>query len=356
MLEVKNLTKQYGYKRAVDDISFTVNRGEILGFLGPNGAGKSTTMNMITGYLSSTSGSVTIDGHDILDDPIAAKSKIGYLPELPPLYMDMTVQEYLDFMFDLKKVSLPKKQHIAEICALARITDVYTRMIRNLSKGYRQRVGVAQALLGNPDLLILDEPTVGLDPSQVVEIRNLIKELGKKHTVILSSHILSEVQATCERVIIIDHGHIVADNTPDGLARDMSTDHSVTVRLEGPVAEVHPALKALPDLVTCNVVGLREPPLVYEYTLEARPGVDIRRAVFAFAASHNWPLLTMRSAELTLEEIFLKITSGSYAAPAPVSQEEKAKIEAAVDSAVQEAASGDGSDLGKENDNKGGEE
>ena len=190
MLEVKNLVKRYGSKYAVNDISFTVERGEILGFLGPNGAGKSTTMNIITGYLSSTEGTVTIDGHEILEDPIAAKSHIGYLPEQPPLYMDMTVKEYLNFMYELKKVKLPRQQHIEEICRTVKIDHVYTRLIRNLSKGYKQRVGVAQALLGSPELLILDEPTVGLDPKQIIEIRNLIKELGKNHTVILSSHIL----------------------------------------------------------------------------------------------------------------------------------------------------------------------
>lgn len=349
MLEVKNLTKQYGHKCAVDNISFTAKRGEILGFLGPNGAGKSTTMNMITGYLSSTSGTITIDGHDILDDPIAAKSKIGYLPELPPLYMDMTVREYLDFMFDLKKISLPKKQHIEEICALIEITDVYERMIRNLSKGYRQRVGVAQALLGNPDLLILDEPTVGLDPSQVAEFRGLIRRLGEKCAVILSSHILELVQLTCDRVVIINHGRILADNTIEALTQDVSTDHHLIVRMEGPVKEVHAALSQIPGLLYCNVNGCREQPMVYEFTLEAPPGVDIRRNIFSLAQSHNWPLLMMRSAELTLEEIFLKITSGSYevSAPAAVSEEDKAKIEAAVDSAA---------DTSEANEDKGGEE
>ena len=349
MLEVKNLTKQYGHKCAVDNISFTAKRGEILGFLGPNGAGKSTTMNMITGYLSSTSGTITIDGHDILDDPIAAKSKIGYLPELPPLYMDMTVREYLDFMFDLKKVSLPKKQHIAEICELIEITDVYERMIRNLSKGYRQRVGVAQALLGNPDLLILDEPTVGLDPSQVAEFRGLIRRLGQKCAVILSSHILELVQLTCDRVVIINHGRILADNTIEALTQDVSTDHHLTVRIEGPIKEVHAALNQIPGLIYCNVVGCREQPMVYEFHLEAQPGLDIRRNIFSLAQEHNWPLLMMRSAELTLEEIFLKITSGSYEIPAstPVSEEDKAKIEAAVDSAA---------GASETNNDKGGEE
>ena len=218
MIEVKNLTKRYGSNLALNHIHFSLEEGTILGFLGPNGAGKSTTMNIITGYLSPTEGSITVDGFDTLENPLEAKKRIGYLPEIPPLYTDMTVKEYLNFMYDLKKVKLPRKEHIAEICSLVKIDDVYGRLIANLSKGYRQRVGIAQALLGNPPVLILDEPTVGLDPKQIIEIRNLIKSLGRKHTVILSSHILSEVQAVCERVIVINRGSIVADGTPDSLA------------------------------------------------------------------------------------------------------------------------------------------
>ena len=221
MVEVSNITKCYGDKKAVDNVSFTVNSGEILGFLGPNGAGKSTTMNIITGYLSSSSGTVTIDGCEILDDPKGAKSKIGYLPEIPPLYMDMTVQKYLEFMYDLKKVKLDKEEHIEEVCRLVKISSVSHRLIKNLSKGYKQRVGLAQALLGNPPVLILDEPTVGLDPKQIIEIRNLVKSLGKKHTVILSSHILSEVQAICDRVVIISNGRVVADELTENLSKTL---------------------------------------------------------------------------------------------------------------------------------------
>ena len=221
MIEVKKLTKRYGMNKAVDNISFTVNDGEILGFLGPNGAGKSTTMNMLTGYLSATAGLAKINGHEILDDPIAAKQNIGYLPEQPPLYLDMTVKAYLDFVFDLKRVKLPRKQHIAEVCERTRITHVYNRLIKNLSKGYRQRVGMAQAMLGYPPVLILDEPTVGLDPNQIIEVRDLIKDLGKQHTIILSSHILPEVQAICSRVIVINKGKLVADDTPDNLSRSL---------------------------------------------------------------------------------------------------------------------------------------
>ena len=218
MIEVKHLTKQYGDKLAVNDISFTVEDGEILGLLGPNGAGKSTTMNMLTGYISSTSGQALINGIDILEDPIKAKAQIGYLPELPPLYLDMTVMGYLNFVYDLKKCKLPRRSHLKDVCNLCRISDVSGRVIKHLSKGYRQRVGIAAALLGTPKIIILDEPTVGLDPAQMIEIRSLIRDLGKTHTVILSSHILSEVQTVCDRVLIIAHGRLVAQGTPEELA------------------------------------------------------------------------------------------------------------------------------------------
>lgn len=314
MLEVKNLVKRYGSKYAVNDISFTVERGEIVGFLGPNGAGKSTTMNIVTGYLSSTSGTASIDGHEILEDPIAAKSCIGYLPEHPPLYMDMTVKEYLNFVYDLKKVKLPRQKHIEEICNTVKIAHVYDRMIRNLSKGYKQRVGVAQALLGNPELLILDEPTVGLDPNQIIEIRNLIKELGKNHTIILSSHILSEVQAVCDRVIVINDGKLIADDTPDHLSRSMSSETGLAVRIEGPVTEVTAAVRALENVDSCNPMGEKEKG-VFEYMIEPKDEKDIRRDIFGLACEKNWPILSMRSTEMTLEEIFLKLTSGEYVAP-----------------------------------------
>lgn len=316
MLEVKSLTKTYGEKRAVDDISFTVNRGEILGFLGPNGAGKSTTMNIITGYLSSTSGSVLIDGFDILSDPIRAKRKIGYLPEHPPLYLDMTVKEYLGFMFDLKKVRAPKKPHIESICELVRIADVYGRLIKNLSKGYRQRVGIAQAMLGSPDLLILDEPTVGLDPKQIIEIRALIKDLGESHTVVLSSHILPEVQAVCERVIVINRGKLVADDTPDHLSHSMSTDHKLTVRIDGPEDKVHELLRALPSMQDVRRLGGRERDGVYEFSIETENNTDVRREMFRRLAERNWPILSLRSSELSLEDIFLSLTSDDGPSPA----------------------------------------
>jgi ABC-2 type transport system ATP-binding protein len=214
MIEVQHLSKRYGENVALNDISFSVDENTVVGFLGPNGAGKSTTMNIITGYLSASSGVVNVGGYNTLDDPNEVKKQIGYMPEVPPLYTDMTVEEYLDFIYDLKKVTLPRKKHINEICSLVKIREVYHRLIGNLSKGYRQRVGFAQALIGNPPVLILDEPTVGLDPKQIIDMRNLIKNLGKNHTVILSSHILPEIQAVCERILIINRGNLVADGPP----------------------------------------------------------------------------------------------------------------------------------------------
>lgn len=306
MIEVKDLTKKYGETAVVDHISFTVGDGEILGFLGPNGAGKSTTMNMLTGYLSSTSGTAKIAGIDILEDPIEAKKHIGYLPEHPPLYLDMTVKEYLDFMYDLKKVTGNRKEQIMEICRQVKIDHVYGRAIKNLSKGYRQRVGIAQALLGSPDILILDEPTVGLDPKQIIDIRTLIKELGEKHTVILSSHILPEVQAVCERVIVINKGKLVADDTPDNLSRSMSTDHKLILRVDGPEEEVYRLLSKIPGMLEVSKLGVREDG-VYDFSVEAKKGEDIRREIFKRLAERSWPILSMRSSELTLEDIFLQL-------------------------------------------------
>lgn len=233
MIEVRNLTKSYSNgEKAVDNISFTVGEGEILGFLGPNGAGKSTTMNILTGYISSTDGSAVIGGVDVLEEPIVAKRKIGYLPEQPPLYPDMTVDEYLRFIHELKKSKLPKNTHLNEICELVKVNDVRGRLIRNLSKGYRQRVGLAGALVGNPPILILDEPTVGLDPKQIIEIRTLIKQLGRNHTVILSSHILPEVQAVCDKIVIINEGKIVADGDLEGLRSRFKTETDEELSLE----------------------------------------------------------------------------------------------------------------------------
>ncbi len=312
MIEVKNLTKSYGNKHAVNDISFTVNQGEILGFLGPNGAGKSTTMNILTGYISSTSGTAKIDGHDILDDPIEAKKHIGYLPEHPPLYPDMTVQEYLEFVYQLKKARQPMKAHIDDVCRRVKITDVQKRIIKNLSKGYQQRVGLAQALIGNPEVLILDEPTVGLDPKQIIEIRNLIKTLGQRHTIILSSHILPEVQAVCDRVIVINKGKLVADDTAENLSHNLTEDFRYIARIEGPEEEVEKLLQGISGIVEVQSLGQKEPG-VCEYSLEAEPGSDVRRELFKRLADRNYPLLGLKTTELTLEDIFLQLTQDSSA-------------------------------------------
>ncbi len=308
MVEVKNLTKRYGKTTAVDNISFSVENGEVLGFLGPNGAGKSTTMNIITGYISSSSGTVTVDGDEILRDPKAVKKKIGYLPEIPPLYVDMTVRKYLEFMFDLKKVKLPKAEHIDEVMRLVKITDVSERLIKNLSKGYRQRVGFAQALLGNPPVLILDEPTVGLDPKQIIEIRKLIRSLGKKHTVIFSSHVLSEVSATCDRIIVISNGKIVADAKTEELSSSISGDEKLSLDIEGSQSTVLNALKVIPGVLKIRKtrdIGEN----VSRYIVEYKTETDIRRSVFKAMAAADCVILDMQSGNETLEESFLKLVS-----------------------------------------------
>lgn len=308
MIEVNHLTKKYGANKAIDDVSFSIEEGTIVGFLGPNGAGKSTTMNIITGYLSASAGTVTVDNKDTLEAPNEVKKLIGYLPEQPPLYLDMTVKEYLNFMYELKKVTLPRTKHIEEICDLTKISDVSHRLIGNLSKGYRQRVGIAQALLGNPPVLILDEPTVGLDPKQIIEIRNLIQRLGRNHTIILSSHILSEVQAVCERIIVIHKGRVVADGATDTLAHDLSKEHKLIVRVEGPEREIIHAVEGLKDVVEVYSLGEKEAG-VYELSIEAEPGAEIRRALFALLSRKGWPLFAMRNTDLTLEDLFLQLTA-----------------------------------------------
>lgn len=308
MVEVKNLTKRYGNTTVVDNISFSVDSGEILGFLGPNGAGKSTTMNMITGYISSTSGTVTVNGAEVLDNPKKVKSNIGYLPEIPPLYVDMTVKKYLEFMFDLKKVKLPKDEHISEVMRLVKISDVSGRIIKNLSKGYRQRVGFAQALLGNPPILILDEPTVGLDPQQIIEIRNLIRSLGKKHTVIFSSHVLSEVSATCDRIIVISNGKIVADEKTENLSSSISGEQKLRLDIEGSSSTVLDALKIIPGVIKIRKqydIGKN----TARYIIEYQNDIDIRRDVFRAIANAGCIILDMQSGNETLEDSFLKLVS-----------------------------------------------
>lgn len=308
MVEVKNLSKKYGNKNALCDVNFSLDDGDVLGFLGPNGAGKSTTMNIITGYISSTTGTVTVDGDEILENPIAVKRKIGYLPEQPPLYADMTVKAYLSFMYDLKKVKLNKKQHIEEICKLVKIDNVYGRIIKHLSKGYKQRVGIAQALLGKPRLLILDEPTVGLDPNQIVEIRNLIKTLGEKHTIILSSHVLSEVQSICNRIIVINNGEIVADDTTSNLSSDFSTENRLILSVEGDKDKILSELKSILGVknVTVNKLGSDS---AAEYTVIYDKNNDIRSTVFSKMAEINCPIISMNSNNITLEDVFRKLTS-----------------------------------------------
>lgn len=313
MIEVQNLSKHFGDKKAVDNISFKAENGEILGFLGPNGAGKSTTMNILTGYISCTEGKALIDGIDILENPIKAKSKIGYLPEQPPLYLDMTVKEYLNFVYDLKKCKLPKNSHLKDVCNLVKIDHVYNRIIKNLSKGYKQRVGLAQALVGNPNVLILDEPTVGLDPNQIIEIRSLIKKLGKNHTVILSSHILSEVQAVCDKIVVINDGKIVADDTEDNLSKALDNEHRILARIDGDKSKVLACIKAIHDVESCSADIMREEN-VWEYRIEAKQGADVRRKLFTAMAENGFYILELKSSELSLEDIFLKLTMGESVA------------------------------------------
>lgn len=308
MIEVRNLTKRYGEKLVVDNASFTVNAGEIVGFLGRNGAGKTTTMNMITGYISSTSGTALVDGHDILKEPAEVKKRIGYLPEQPPLYMDMTVNEYLAFAADIKKVSRKnRKEHLDRIKELVRITDVSSRIIGNLSKGYKQRVGLAEALVGNPPVLILDEPTVGLDPTQIIEIRHLIKGLGKEHTIILSSHILPEVADVCERVIIIDHGRIVAQDSLAALQQGLGETAKLTVRIAGPEAATARTLRAIEGVINVDNLGVRESNS-YDFLITANKEIDVRRAIFNIMGKSGTPILLMRYLDYTLEDIFLQLT------------------------------------------------
>lgn len=310
MIEIKNLVKHYGDIEAVNGISFTVNDNEILGFLGPNGAGKSTTMNIVTGYLSSTSGTVKIDGHDILEEPELAKKKIGYLPEQPPLYNDMTVEEYLKFICELKGVPRKEqKEHIEMVTSMVGINLVTGRLIGNLSKGYKQRVGLAQALIGDPPTLILDEPTVGLDPNQIVGIRKLIKELSKNHSIIVSSHILSEIQEIADRVVIINHGRIAAIDTIMDLSQRLSGASKLVLSFKGPAKDAAARLKMIPgidDVSIRNSGALSE----VEISLAPKTGNDVRANVFFTMAKCGWPILEFRSLDPSLEEVFLSVTTG----------------------------------------------
>ncbi len=309
MIKVENLTKYYGKNIAIENVGFSLDEGEILGFLGPNGAGKSTTMNIIAGYISSDTGSVKIGGVDILDDPSAAKKKIGYLPEVPPLYNDMTVKSYLEFMFDLKKVRMPKDEHINKVCAMSKIENVKERIIKHLSKGYRQRVGLAQALLGDPPVLILDEPTAGLDPAQIIEMRKLISMLGKKHTVILSSHVLSEVQSVCDKIIVINNGKIVADDFTSKFTKSGRDTQRIRLVVEGREKNTYGILKNIDGVSEVIKKGETEKGC-FEFTVES--GADVRRAVYRALSKSDCTILVMSPIELSLEETFLNIISGKY--------------------------------------------
>jgi ABC-2 type transport system ATP-binding protein len=311
MIQVQNVTKRYGQHLSVDDVSFEVKKGEILGFLGPNGAGKSTTMNILTGYISATEGSVRVDGMDIMEEPVEVKRRIGYLPEFPPLYVDMTVEEYLDFVYDIKKTGLARDKQRQEdmdrILELTKIQDMKGRLIKNLSKGYKQRVGLAQALIGDPQVLILDEPTVGLDPKQIIEIRSLIKKLGREHTIILSSHILPEVSAVCERVIIINDGRIVASDTMENLSRGLDNKNRLLLRVAGSENSALKAIKAVDGVKYAEAQGVKETDTV-DILVEA--DMDIRRPLFNALARAQYPILMMRPLDMSLEDIFLRVTAG----------------------------------------------
>ncbi len=311
MIKIQNLTKKYGKKTVVNNISFEINKGEVVGFLGPNGAGKTTTMNMITGYISSDAGSVTVDGYDVLENPYEVKRRIGYLPELPPLYFDMTVNEYLSFVFDLKsaeKSGLKKDTHIKDVLRATHIDHVAPRLIKNLSKGYKQRVGIAQALIGNPDVLILDEPTVGLDPKQIIEIRNLIGELKEEHTIILSSHVLPEVSAICQRVIIINEGNIVAEDTPRNLSK-MMVGSRYSIGVSGDMEKTEAVFKSLSciEFFESEVIS-DDNALGYQLTLSGDT-LKARSEITAALTNAGLSVVMLRPIELSLEEIFVKLTT-----------------------------------------------
>ena len=316
MIEVNNLVKRYGDHTAVDHLSFKIEKGKIYGFLGPNGAGKSTTMNMITGYIASTEGTVRIDGHDILEEPEAAKKCIGYLPEQPPLYFDMTVLEYMKFVADLKKIPKDKKATmIEEVMDMVKISDMRNRLIKNLSKGYRQRVGLAEAIMGYPEVIILDEPTVGLDPKQIIEIRTLIKDLKKKHTVILSSHILSEVSAVCDYVLIISHGKLVASDTPENLGKLAEGSNTLEMLIKGEKSHIKQALESI-EGVNSVTIEKDEKQNLWSAKVSTEENNDIREKVFYNMSDINSPIYEMKSKKVSLEEIFLELTASEKPASA----------------------------------------
>ena len=309
MIEINHLVKKYGSHVAVDDLSLTVEPGKIYGFLGPNGAGKSTTMNIITGYLAATSGEVKINGFDVLKQPEEAKKCVGYLPELPPLYMDMTVKEYLDFVAELKKLEKSLRAgYVKEAMKITKTEEVSGRLIRNLSKGYRQRVGFAQAVLGYPEILILDEPTVGLDPKQIIEIRDLIKELGKKHTIILSSHILSEISAVCDHVLIISHGKLVASDSTENLLERMTGAQEIELLVKAEEDTAETAIREVAQVERCEKTESKEDGAV-QLLVTAKKDADVREAIYHTCVEHHMPILEMKAASKSLEDVFLELTS-----------------------------------------------
>jgi len=323
VIEVQHLTKRYGPFTAVDDVSFKAERGEILGFLGPNGAGKTTTMRVLTGYMPPTEGKAIVAGYDVLEQPIEAKRRTGYLPETPPLYPDMTARDYLTFCARIKGV--PRSERTSRVGAVmerTRIADVADKHCGKLSKGYRQRVGLAQALLHNPEVLILDEPTAGLDPKQIIETRELIKELGGDHTIILSTHILPEVSQTCNRIVIINRGRVVAVDTPDNLTARLRGSETMYVQLDALGADAGNALSTLPGVTRVSESDRRDSIIGYE--VESESGRDIRRDLAASIVGHGWGLLELRPMRLSLEEIFLQVTTEDAAAP-------EAAVEASVE-------------------------
>lgn len=310
MIKIQNLTKSFGSTTVLNDISFEISKGEIVGLLGPNGAGKSTAMNILTGFLSFTEGKVEIDGLDLFEFPNEAKKSIGYLPETPPLYPEMTVTEYLNFVYELKGCTLNKKKHIQEILEVVKLTDVKDRVIGHLSKGYRQRIGIGQALVSNPKVIILDEPTVGLDPRQVVEIRNLIRTLGLNHTVILSTHILQEVQAVCDRVIVINRGRIVADRRTEDLASAVEGNRRLSVKICGPEKEVTQALRALPGVLSAESLGNLDADS-YTFAIESSSSIDIRKPLFSMLSRNGWPLIGAEASNVNLEDVFLALINNT---------------------------------------------
>ena len=307
MIEIADLVKRYGSKLALDGISLTVDEGEVVGLLGPNGAGKSTTMNIMTGYLSSTSGEVKIGGIDVLERPTEAKKLIGFLPEQPPLYVEMTVAEYLNFVYELKDCAIDRKKHLDEVMKITKTLDVKDRLIGNLSKGYRQRLGIAQAIVGAPKVIILDEPTIGLDPKQIIEIRSLIRNLGRSHTVIVSTHILSEVQAVCDRIVIINAGRIVADDATENIARTVEKERRFAFTVSGAQKDVLRVLRAVDGVASADCDGSRVDD-AFTYVVAADRGVDVRKPIFYALAKESMPIIKLEPVEAGLEEVFLRLT------------------------------------------------